>query len=390
MRGGAEPLSLLPLLTPSLLLLPLPRSPPDSLVEITPIPLPPTRLEPQGFNHPSYLAPGISLLPATPFTSTSTPPNHHPPLSSHRGYRTARARHGSHIGAWYYEITVHHLGETGAVRVGWQKPEGELQAPVGYDHHGVAYNSAKGHKYRAALRLPYQDPDLGYGEGDTVGCLLYLPDAGQAPRRPQIAAYGSIPVLITNPNAERKNHHHTMTEDHPHGITATAPMGLVPGSFVAYTLNGKSLGVAHVGLSEGLWHPAVSLFTKPLITTTERGPEGDGYDLDLTNPTTCTRSIPSGTGTGTGADPSTYAPGIDRRVGAMQGAPAVVEVRFDDFVHTPPALGPLVAQARKMARREGLPVLGDDAGQGPPGDEGEVVGEGRMVVRPAKDMVGES
>jgi len=39
--------------------------------------------------------------------------------SSRKGYRTVRATHGVAAGAWYCEVRLAHLGETGHARLGW-------------------------------------------------------------------------------------------------------------------------------------------------------------------------------------------------------------------------------------------------------------------------------
>lgn len=36
-----------------------------------------------------------------------------------QGYRSCRATHGAREGAWYFEVRIEHLGETGAARLGW-------------------------------------------------------------------------------------------------------------------------------------------------------------------------------------------------------------------------------------------------------------------------------
>ncbi|CAL9154133.1 unnamed protein product [Musa hybrid cultivar] len=52
---------------------------------------------------------------------------------STKGYRMVRATRGVQEGAWYFEIKVVRLGETGHTRLGWTTEKGDLQAPVGYD-----------------------------------------------------------------------------------------------------------------------------------------------------------------------------------------------------------------------------------------------------------------
>lgn len=56
-------------------------------------------------------------------------------------------------GAWYCEVKVAHLGETGHVRLGWCTRKAELQAPVGFDTHGYCYRWE-----RRALERLYHHP----------------------------------------------------------------------------------------------------------------------------------------------------------------------------------------------------------------------------------------
>lgn len=67
-------------------------------------------------------------------------------VTGHRGFRTVRASHGAHVGTWYCEVTVTHLGKSGHVRLGWCTRKAELQAPVGFDEHGFSYRDLEGSK----------------------------------------------------------------------------------------------------------------------------------------------------------------------------------------------------------------------------------------------------
>lgn len=62
------------------------------------------------------------------------------------------------MGTWYFEIRVTHLGSTGHCRLGWSTKKGELQAPVGYDEHSMAYRDMEGSKVHKALREDYGAP----------------------------------------------------------------------------------------------------------------------------------------------------------------------------------------------------------------------------------------
>lgn len=108
--------------------------------------------------------------------------------SSTKGYRMVRATRGVCDGAWYFEIKVEKLGETGHTRLGWSTEKGDLQAPVGYDGNSFGYRDIDGSKVHKALREKYAEE--GYKEGDVIGFYINLPDGGSyAPKRPHAVMY---------------------------------------------------------------------------------------------------------------------------------------------------------------------------------------------------------
>lgn len=107
---------------------------------------------------------------------------------STKGYRMVRATRGVTEGAWYFEIKVVHLGETGHTRLGWSTDKGDLQAPVGYDGNSFGYRDIDGSKVHKALREKYGGE--GYKEGDVIGFYINLPDGGSyAPNPPRLVWY---------------------------------------------------------------------------------------------------------------------------------------------------------------------------------------------------------
>lgn len=93
---------------------------------------------------------------------------------STKGYRMVRATRGVVEGAWYFEIKVVHLGETGHTRLGWSTDKGDLQAPVGYDGNSFGYRDIDGSKVHKAVREKYGED--GYKEGDVIGFYINLPE----------------------------------------------------------------------------------------------------------------------------------------------------------------------------------------------------------------------
>ncbi|KAK1293854.1 hypothetical protein QJS10_CPA16g01025 [Acorus calamus] len=103
---------------------------------------------------------------------------------SAKGYRMVRATRGVSDGAWYFEIKIVRLGETGHTRLGWATGKGDLQAPVGYDANSFGYRDIDGSKVHKALRERYGED--GYREGDVVGFYISLPEGNSfAPKPPQ-------------------------------------------------------------------------------------------------------------------------------------------------------------------------------------------------------------
>lgn len=107
---------------------------------------------------------------------------------STKGYRMVRATRGVVEGAWYFEIKVVKLGETGHTRLGWSTDKGDLQAPVGYDGNSFGYRDIDGSKVHKALREKYGEE--GYKEGDVIGFYINLPEGGlYAPKPPHLVWY---------------------------------------------------------------------------------------------------------------------------------------------------------------------------------------------------------
>lgn len=107
---------------------------------------------------------------------------------STKGYRMVRATRGVCEGAWYFEIKVASLGETGHTRLGWSTEKGDLQAPVGYDGNSFGYRDIDGSKVHKALRENYGEE--GYKEGDVIGFYINLPEGSSyAPKPPHLVWY---------------------------------------------------------------------------------------------------------------------------------------------------------------------------------------------------------
>ncbi|KAG6496798.1 protein TRAUCO-like [Zingiber officinale] len=162
---------------------------------------------------------------------------------STKGYRMVRATRGVQEGAWYFEIKIVRLGETGHTRLGWTTDKGDLQAPVGYDGNSFGYRDIDGCKIHKALREKYGDE--GYCEGDVIGFYINLPDGtSYAPKPPHLIWYKGQRYFYS---ADGKDD----------------PAKVVPGSEMSFFKNGVCQGVAFTNLFGGRYYPAASMYTLP-------------------------------------------------------------------------------------------------------------------------------
>eukprot|EP00775_Hariotina_reticulata_P001810 gene1810-2143_t len=163
-------------------------------------------------------------------------------VTGNKGFRSVRATHGFHAGTFYCEVAVQHLGATGHCRIGWATKKAEINAPIGYDQYGVSYRDIQGSKVHKALREDqYGEP---YGETDTIGLYLHLPEGGRSleARSAEIVRYKGMLYQVQEEQQEPQT---------------------LAGSVVAFTKNGQLQGVAFKDIPEGTYYPAASLFTLP-------------------------------------------------------------------------------------------------------------------------------
>ncbi|PIA53506.1 hypothetical protein AQUCO_00900238v1 [Aquilegia coerulea] len=184
---------------------------------------------------------------------------------SSKGYRMVRATRGVVKGAWYYEIKVEKLGQTGHTRLGWSTEKGDLQAPVGYDGNSFGYRDIDGCKIHKAMRETYGEE--GYVEGDIIGFYINLPDGDlYAPKAPDWTWYkGQKYASPANGKEESKS--------------------VVPGSEISFFKNGVCQGVAFKDLFGGCYYPAASMYTLPshpnCIVKFNFGPDFGYYPQDF-------------------------------------------------------------------------------------------------------------
>ncbi|OUS42537.1 histone H3 methyltransferase complex, subunit CPS60/ASH2/BRE2 [Ostreococcus tauri] len=139
-------------------------------------------------------------------------------FTSSKGYRTCAASHGVKSGAFYFEVTIARLGESGHAR----------NAPVGFDKYGYGYKDIRGEKTHEAVTAPYGEP---FFEGDVIGCYVYV---DKVTKRDDVKDEKDVD-------------------------------GPTNSSFVAFSRNGVFQGKAYEGLNDddGAYFPCGSLFTDP-------------------------------------------------------------------------------------------------------------------------------
>ncbi|KAL2942019.1 Protein TRAUCO [Bienertia sinuspersici] len=182
-----------------------------------------------------------------------------------KGYRMVRATRGVSEGAWYYEIKVVSLGETGHTRLGWSTEKGDLQAPVGYDANSFGYRDIDGSKIHKALREKYGEE--GYKEGDVIGFYINLPEGNlYAPQSPRLVWYkGQKYVCAPDPKED--------------------PPKIVPGSEISFYKNGIYQGIAFKDVFGGRYFPAASMYTLPnqpnCVVKFNFGPDFECFPTDF-------------------------------------------------------------------------------------------------------------
>lgn len=182
-----------------------------------------------------------------------------------KGYRMVRATRGVTEGAWYFEIKLVNLGESGHTRLGWSTEKGDLQAPVGYDANSFGYRDIDGSKIHKALRQKYGEE--GYKEGDVIGVYINLPNGNYyAPKAPHLVWYkGQKYVCAPDPKED--------------------PPKIIPGSEMSFFKNGVCQGVAFKDLYGGRYYPAASMYTLPnqpnCVVKFNFGPDFDCFPVDF-------------------------------------------------------------------------------------------------------------
>ncbi|GBM38040.1 Set1/Ash2 histone methyltransferase complex subunit ASH2 [Araneus ventricosus] len=169
-------------------------------------------------------------------------------VTGEKGYCMARATHGVNRGTWYFEITMDDVPDGAAARLGWSQPLANLQGPLGYDKFSYSWRSRKGTKFHESRGYHYSDE--GYGQGDTLGFLIHLPQIGDKIPLP--------PIYKDKPLVKFKSYLYYEEKDEVQ--LELKNMKPFSGSKIVFYKNGKNLGTAFENINAGTYYPALSLY----------------------------------------------------------------------------------------------------------------------------------
>ncbi|XP_047229600.1 set1/Ash2 histone methyltransferase complex subunit ASH2 isoform X1 [Girardinichthys multiradiatus] len=169
-------------------------------------------------------------------------------VTGEKGYSMVRASHGVRKGAWYFEVTVEEMPPDTAARLGWSQPLGNLQAPLGYDKFSYSWRSKKGTRFHQSMGKHYSS---GYGQGDTLGFFIELPDETETAK--------ALPDTYKD-KALIKFKSYLYFEEKDYVDKAEKSLKPMNPSRMLFYKNGVNQGVAFENLFEGLYFPAISLY----------------------------------------------------------------------------------------------------------------------------------
>ncbi|XP_025828916.1 set1/Ash2 histone methyltransferase complex subunit ASH2 isoform X2 [Agrilus planipennis] len=167
-------------------------------------------------------------------------------VTGDKGYCMVRATHSVNRGCWYWEATVEEMPDGSAVRLGWGQDYANLQAPLGYDRYGYSWRSKKGTRFHESAGKHYSP---GYGEGDTLGFMIMLPENNKTKRLPN--TYKDRPLV--------KFKSHLYYEDKDKELETFKNLRKLPGSKILFFKNGECQGVAFEDIYGGNYYPCLSL-----------------------------------------------------------------------------------------------------------------------------------
>ncbi|XP_017287721.2 set1/Ash2 histone methyltransferase complex subunit ASH2 isoform X2 [Kryptolebias marmoratus] len=169
-------------------------------------------------------------------------------VTGEKGYSMVRASHGVRKGSWYFEVSVDDMPLETAARLGWSQPLGNLQAPLGYDKFSYSWRSKKGTRFHQSIGKHYSS---GYGQGDTLGFFIELPDGTETAK--------ALPDTYKD-KALIKFKSYLYFEEKDYVDKAEKSLKPISVSRMVFYKNGVNQGVAFENLFEGIYFPAISLY----------------------------------------------------------------------------------------------------------------------------------
>lgn len=133
-------------------------------------------------------------------------------VTTHKGFRMARANVAVREGRWYWECKITQgvknpkEGETKPeggkhVRMGWARREASLDAPVGFDAYSYGIRDYSGEKVFMSRPKDFFPPGEGIREGDVIGLEIQLPSE-QLHRKIMAGEYNPAVDLAEDNNDE--------------------------------------------------------------------------------------------------------------------------------------------------------------------------------------------
>lgn len=146
------------------------------------------------------------------------------------------------------------MPEGSATRIGWAQEYANLQSPLGYDKFGYSWRSRKGTKFHESHGKHYSNE--GYGEGDTLGFLIDLPEQEGVRYIPN--TYKDRPLV--------KFKSHLYYEDKDKVSDTLKNLKVHPKSKIYFFKNGKCQGLAFENIHTGAYYPSVSIHKNATVS----------------------------------------------------------------------------------------------------------------------------
>lgn len=156
-------------------------------------------------------------------------------------------------GIWYWESTIEEMPDGSATRIGWGQEYANLQAPLGYDKFGYSWRSRKGTRFHESHGKHFS---TAYGEGDTLGFLIVLPEAPHVNHLPN--------TFKNRPLVKFKSHLYYEEKDKVNEtLKSLKPL---EGSKIIFFKNGEFQGEAFTDVYAGSYYPTISIHKNATVS----------------------------------------------------------------------------------------------------------------------------